>query len=144
MKFSRWKLYSVFKKEFNVSKAALDMYLPIDPNKVNDAGIQIHYLGYYLNGILKKPITMSNTVVLRLLQSGQLAHSKYNSIDDKIDDFHYFTTFIKFGIGRASYDASQEIRSGEIDRQEGVALVHKFDGEFPTLFKRNFPIFEYP
>ena len=37
--------------------------------------------------------------------------SKYNSIDDKVDDLHYFTTFIKFGIGRATYDAAQEIRS---------------------------------
>jgi hypothetical protein len=31
------------------------------------------------------------------------SYSKYSSIDDKIDDFHYYTTFIKFGIGRATY-----------------------------------------
>ena len=61
-------------------------------------------------------------------------YSKY-PIDDKIDDFHYYTTFVKFGIGRATYDASQEIRSGEI-REEGVSLVHKFDGEFPTRFSK--------
>ena len=61
-------------------------------------------------------------------------YSKYNSIDDKIDDFHYYTTFIKFGIGRATYDAAQEIRSGDIDRDEGVALVKRFDGEFPERF----------
>ena len=64
-------------KEFNVSKADLDMYLPIDPNKVNDAtkGIQIHYLGYYLKWHPQKPITMLiNTVVLRLLQSGRQEH----------------------------------------------------------------------
>ena len=40
----------------------------------------------------------------------------------------------KFGIGRATYDASQEIRSGEIDREEGVALVKKYDGEYPGRF----------
>ena len=61
-------------------------------------------------------------------------YSKYNSIDDKVDDFHYFTTFIKFGLGRASYDASQEIRNNEISREEGVALVRKYDGEFPERF----------
>ena len=33
-----------------------------------------------------------------------------NSIDDKIDDFFYYTTYIKYGIGRTSYDAAQEIR----------------------------------
>ena len=61
-------------------------------------------------------------------------YSKYNSIDDRIDDFHYYTTFIKFGIGRATYDAAQEIRSGDIEREEGVALVKRFDGEFPERF----------
>jgi hypothetical protein len=61
-------------------------------------------------------------------------YSKYNSIDDRIDDLHYYTTGIKFGIGRASYDAAQEIRSGEINREEGVALVNKFDHEFPERF----------
>ena len=60
-------------------------------------------------------------------------------------------TFIKFGIGRATYDASQEIRSGDITRNEGVSLVRKFDGEYPNRFlkelfdyltidKKNFPL----
>ena len=68
-------------------------------------------------------------------------YSKYNSIDDKIDDFHYYTTFIKFGIGRATYDAAQEIRSGDITREEGLALVKKYDGEFPERFADE--IFDY-
>src|SRR5205823_11329872 len=46
-------------------------------------------------------------------------------------DLHYYTTYVKFGIGRATYDAAQEIRSGDITRPEGVALVRRFDGEFP-------------
>ena len=65
----------------------------------------------------------------------------WNSIDDRIDDFHYYTTFIKFGIGRATYDAAQEIRSNDIDRNEGLALVRRFDGEFPERFANE--IFKY-
>ena len=38
---------------------------------------------------------------------------------------------IKFGLGRANYDSSQEIRDGKITREEAVALVHKYDTEFP-------------
>ena len=68
-------------------------------------------------------------------------YSKYNSIDDRIDDFHYYTTFVKFGIGRATYDAAQEIRSGDITRDEGVALVRRYDGEFPERFAEE--IFRY-
>jgi hypothetical protein len=64
----------------------------------------------------------------------QGTYSKYTSIDDKIDDLHYYTTFIKFGIGRATYDASQEIRNKHLTREEGVALVKRFDGEFPNRY----------
>lgn len=56
-------------------------------------------------------------------------YSKYNSIDDKLDPLHYFTTYTKFGVGRASYDAAQEIRNGHLTREEGVSLVQKYDGE---------------
>ena len=45
------------------------------------------------------------------------SYSKYSSIDDKIDMIHYYTTLMKFGLGRASYDASQEIRNGKISRK---------------------------
>ena len=50
-------------------------------------------------------------------------------------------TNIKFGIGRATYDASQEIRNEEIIRDEGVALVKKYDGEYPDRFDDE--LFEY-
>ena len=61
-------------------------------------------------------------------------YSKYNSLDDKIDGLHYYTTFVKFGIGRATYDASQEIRNKHLTREEAVALVRRFDGEFPQRY----------
>ena len=46
--------------------------------------------------------------------------------------------YIKFGFGRATDDAAHEIRDGHISREEGIALVRKFDGEFP---KKYFPDF---
>jgi len=61
-------------------------------------------------------------------------YSKYNSIDDRIDDLHYYTTHVKFGIGRASYDSAQEVRSGDLEREEAVALVKRYDGEYPERF----------
>ena len=51
-----------------------------------------------------------------------------------MDDLHYYTTLIKFGIGRATFDASQEIRSEDITRDEGMALVKRYDQEYPKRF----------
>lgn len=124
------------KEQFDVSMADLDPYLPIDPQTLEKKNIEVHYLGYYL------PWHPQGAYYYAVENGGFQAspertpgtYSKYNSIDDKIDDFHYYTTFIKFGIGRATYDASQEIRNGEITREEGVSLVRKYDGEFPERF----------
>ena len=64
----------------------------------------------------------------------QGTYSKYNSIDDKIDDLHYYTTFIKFGIGRTTYDASQEIRNNHLNYEEAMKLIKKYDGNFRYIF----------
>jgi len=128
---------------FGVSKVDLDPYIPINPQKLEEKNIEVHYLGYYL------PWHPQGAYYYAVEHGGFQAspertpgtYSKYNSIDDKIDDFHYYTTYIKFGIGRATYDAAQEIRNEEITREEGVALVKKYDGEFPERFVDE--IFDY-
>ncbi len=58
--------------------------------------------------------------------------SKYASLDDAIDPFHYYFGLLKFGIGRATSDAAHEIREGLLDRSEGLALVNKYDAESPS------------
>ena len=65
-------------------------------------------------------------------------YSKYASLDDQIDGFHYYLAYIKFGIGRATSDAAHEIRDGKITREEGVSLVKRFDSEFPKKYYKNF------
>jgi N-acetyl sugar amidotransferase len=131
------------KEHFDVTRHELEPYLPARPEDIENTGTEVHYLGYYLRwhpqscyyyafehgGFEASPERTPGT------------YSKYNSIDDRIDDFHYYTTYIKFGIGRATYDAAQEIRSGDITRDEGIALVQRFDGEYPTRFEQE--IFDY-
>ena len=61
-------------------------------------------------------------------------YSKYASLDDAIDGFHFYFMFLKFGIGRATSDAAHEIRDKHLTREEGVKLVKKYDGEFPKKY----------
>lgn len=68
----------------------------------------------------------------------QGTYSKYASIDDRIDGFHYYFGLLKFGVGRATSDAAHEIREGLINRSEAVELVRQFELEFPS---RNFDYF---
>lgn len=124
------------REKYGVPLADLMAYLPAHHKDIEQAQIEVRYLGYYLKwtpqecyyyavehtGFEANPVRTEGT------------YSKYNSLDDKIDGFHYYTTFIKFGLGRATYDASQEIRNKHLTREEGVALVRRFDGEFPERY----------
>jgi N-acetyl sugar amidotransferase len=124
------------KSAFGVEQYDLRAYLPADPAAVEKKRIQVHYLGYYLKWHPQSCYyyAVENGGFQASPERTPGTYSKYNSIDDRIDDFHYYTTWIKFGIGRATYDAAQEIRSRDITREEGVALVKRFDGEFPERF----------
>ena len=51
---------------------------------------------------------------------------------------NYHTITIKFGIGRCTYDAAQEVRNGKITRDEAAYLVKKYDTEFPEKYFREF------
>ena len=126
-------------EKYNVSLTDLMAYLPADYHLIEKNKIEVHYLGYYLkwtpqeayyysvehSGFKANPVRTEGT------------YSKYNSLDDKIDGFHYYTTYIKFGIGRTTYDASQEIRNKHLTRDEGKALVKRFDGEYPARFSKD-------
>ena len=124
--------------DFNIND--FSPYLPISKESQSQKSLEVHYLGYYLKWDPQECYyyAVENTGFNSNDQRTEGSYSKYSSIDDKIDPFHYFTTLIKFGLGRASYDASQEIRNHKITRDEGVELVNKLDTEFPNRYFKEF------
>jgi N-acetyl sugar amidotransferase len=128
--------YDELLSDYGLRSCDLSPFLPAEASLFDRSEVEVHYLGYYLKwtpqeayyyasehcGFEANPFRTEGT------------YSKYNSLDDKIDGFHYYTTYAKFGIGRASYDASQEIRNRHLTREEGIALVKRFDGEFPQKY----------
>ena len=129
-------------KFFHIKPNELELYRPMSSNTANRK-INVHYLGYYLKWHPQACYyyTVENSDFKISPERTPGTYQKYQSIDDKLDDLHYYTTGIKFGVGRTSYDASQEIRSRDITREEGISLVKKFDIEFPDRFSKE--IFKY-
>ncbi len=107
------------KANFGMTQAELSPYLPSDVAPLKEMGAEVHYLGYYLKWHPQSAhyFAVENGGFKASPERTAGTYSKYNSIDDKIDDFHYYTTYIKFGIARATYDASQEVRSGDLERK---------------------------
>ena len=92
------------KKYFSMEQQDLIPYLPANPNEIEEKKTEVHYLGYYLKwhpqACYYYAVEHGGSEASPERTPG--TYSKYNSIDD----FHYYTTGIKFGIGRATYDAA--------------------------------------
>ena len=123
-----------------IKSSSFDLYTPPPAQDLNRVGTEMHWMSFYERwtpqwnyyyaaehcGFEAAPERQEGT------------YQKYGSIDDRLDGFHWWMAGIKFGICRATYDASHEIRDGHIDRDEAVALVQKYDHEFPIKHWKEF------
>jgi len=123
-------------EEHGFKLSDLEAYFPVSPYDIERTGTEVHYLGYYVKWHPQETYyySIENSDFMPNDHRTEGSFSKYSSLDDKIDWLHYHTTTIKFGLGRATYDSSQEIRNGDITRDEGIALIKRFDGEFPQQY----------
>jgi N-acetyl sugar amidotransferase len=120
-----------FWQEHGVTQKDIYPYLAPQYELIKKNKTEIHFMGYYHfwdpqenfyycvenNGFSPNPERTEGT------------YSKYASLDDQTDWLHYYLSFIKFGIGRATNDSAHEIRDDKITREEGQLLVKKYDGE---------------
>tara|TARA_Y100000994_G_scaffold224761_2_gene206670 strand:+ start:8099 stop:9376 length:1278 start_codon:yes stop_codon:yes gene_type:complete len=122
--------------KYNLTIDDLEPYLPLKRSQLQNKDIKIYYAGYFYRwdpqDVFYKMARECGFMTNDHRTEG--SYCKYSSFDDRIDGFHYYTTWIKFGLGRASYDTSQEIRNNKISLEEGKMLVKKYDGEFPIKF----------
>ncbi len=118
----------------------LSAYLAPPINLLDDIGVEIRFYSYYKKWIPKNNYyyAVKNTGFSANLNRIEGTYSKYASLNDKIDGFHFYLSYIKFGIGRATSDSAHEIRDALLTREEGIKLVEKFDGEFPQKYFKEF------
>ncbi|MDE0806523.1 MAG: N-acetyl sugar amidotransferase [Longimicrobiales bacterium] len=123
----------ILSKEESVSPA-MNLYRPPPPEEISERDLEMHWYSYYHRWTPQENFyyAVKNTG----LQTNPEGHSegtytKHVSLDDKADGFHWYLAYMKFGMCRCSRDAQTDIRRHHITREEGVALVNRYDGEFP-------------
>ncbi|MBI5233268.1 MAG: N-acetyl sugar amidotransferase [Deltaproteobacteria bacterium] len=118
----------------------LTFYRPPSLEELKNNGIEMHWYSFYQRWVPQENYyyAVENTNFQANAERSEGTYSKYASLDDRLDGFHYYMAFIKFGIGRATSDASHEVRDGHITRDEAVRLVKRYDGEFPSRYFKEF------
>lgn len=127
--------------ESEIADKTFDLYRQPPMAEIKKLGAQMHWLAYYRKWVPQENFYYSQRHTgFTANEDGRSegTYSKYASLDDRTDGFHFYLAFIKFGIGRATSDAAHEIRDGHITRDEGIALVRRYDGEFPKKYFKEF------
>jgi N-acetyl sugar amidotransferase len=129
-----------FWKDHGISQRDIHPYLPPPFEMVKKNKSEVHFFSYY------KYWDPQENYYYCTEKTGFSAHpersegtySKYASLDDRLDGYHYYLMFMKFGIGRTTSDTAHEVRDEKITRDEGIALIKKYDGEFPKRYYDEF------
>ena len=111
-------------------------YRPPARGELIGRGVEFHWFSYYRRWHPQENFyyACEHTGFEPNEERSEGTYSKYASLDDKLDGLHYYMAYAKFGLGRCTSDAAHEVRDGDIDREEAVALVRQYDGEFPTRY----------
>ncbi|WP_061298636.1 N-acetyl sugar amidotransferase [Leptospira borgpetersenii] len=129
-----------FWKEHGISEQDLKPFMAPVYEDILKNKTEIHFLGYYKLWDPQENFyyCQENTGFTPNSERSEGTYSKYASLDDRIDGFHYYLGYIKFGIGRTTSDTAHEIRDHKITREEGIALIKRYDGEFPKKHYQEF------
>jgi len=131
-----WGLQNNLLSHNDYSEADLSVFRLPHAEEFKRKGVQMHWLSYYLKWTPQENyyFASEHTGFKANPERSDGTYSKYASLDDRTDALHYYFGYLKFGLGRATSDAAHEIRDGHITREEGVALVKRYDGELPHKY----------
>ncbi len=98
-------------------------------------GVTGLFLGHYLpwDGLANTLIATANgfTVYDKVAEGSMV---NYENLDNHQTGIHDYFKFLKFGFGRATDLACLHIRRGRLTRQDGLDIVRRLDGLFPSEY----------
>jgi N-acetyl sugar amidotransferase len=102
--------------------------------EIEEVGVRGIYLHNYLHWDARKHTKL---MIEKFGFETALKRERTFHIYDKLDDIHAngahdYLKYLKFGYGRATDDASMEIRHGRMTREEGIEMVKKYDHVRPS------------
>ncbi len=126
--------------EDEVRNGNFDFYRAPPLKDIQNLNVQMHWWSYYKLWVPQENFYYASkyTGFEANTERTEGTYTKHVSMDDRLDTFHWLLAYIKFGYGRATREASSEIRCGHLTREEGVALAHRYDHEFPKKYFKQF------
>lgn len=118
-----------------LTKKDLQFLMYPDDAAIMDVGLRGIYLSNYFpfDGAVNAEIARDQYGWLEAQQSFDRTYRRVSNVDDMHENgVHDYMKFIKLGYGRASDHAQYDIRAGRMTREEGIAMVRKYDHVKPS------------
>jgi N-acetyl sugar amidotransferase len=97
------------------------------------------FLGYFVNWDVRQILErIEPTGWSRRPGRTETTYTDFEGLDCLSMNLHDYLKYCKFGYGRATDDASRDIRHGYIDRAQGLRLVERYDGAYPKFIVEKF------
>jgi len=116
-------------KDSDLTRSDLAPYFYPTDEEIEELDMRGIYLSNYINWDAKKQteLMIEKYGFETLSYERDRTFNKYDKIEDAANGTHDYLKYLKFGYGRATDDASTEIRHARMTREEGIAKVMKHD-----------------
>lgn len=116
-----------------ITEKDLTPYLYPTDEEIERVGVTGVFLGHYFFWDARKQLEIIKEYGFKVKEDGNIegTYTNYENLDEKLVGLHDYLKYVKYGFGRATDHACIDIRNGRITREEGLALVRQFDGNYP-------------
>ena len=115
-------------ERYNISLEQLRLY--DYPDQLDQSGTKAMFCSYFFHWDSEENLRIARSYGFRSLEgSGEGTYRNFVGIDEKINRIHQYLKVLKFGYGRATDHACEDIRNGRMTREEAKHLVRKHDLE---------------
>ncbi|MBF0319729.1 MAG: N-acetyl sugar amidotransferase [Nitrospirae bacterium] len=98
------------------------------PDDLKGSGTKTIFSSYYFFWNSEEHLEIAKSYGFKTLESSREGtYRNYVGIDEKINRIHQYMKVLKFGYGRATDHACEDIRNGRLTRHEAAKLVKLYD-----------------
>ena len=100
------------------------------PDPLDKSGTKAMFCSYFFHWDSEENLRIARSYGFRsLVGSSEGTYRNFVGIDEKINRIHQYLKVLKFGYGRATDHACEDIRNGRMTREEAKTLVCQYDLE---------------
>ncbi len=122
-------------KEEKIHENEMELFKYPSDEKIQKVGVRGIHLGFFdpWDANVHTKLVMDKYNWKPSPVAFERTYRRMSNLDDKYENgVHDYMKWIKFGYGRATDHASKDIRNGAMTRDEGVAMVKKYDHVYPS------------